>query len=96
MAFFDYIVGSSTIIAIGVYLSQEHEPLLIIPFTLVAGLSRAFQNILVDQRRHFYTKSASFENDAFCARSPEPVETSASVSRTKRASAGKKSSCAAA
>ncbi len=63
--FFDYIVGSSTIIAIGFYLSQEHDPLLIIPFTIIAGLSRAFQNILVDQRRHFYTKSNLYDNDAF-------------------------------
>jgi hypothetical protein len=63
--FFDYVVGSTTIIAIGIYLSRTHDPLLIIPFTLAAGLSRAFQNILVDQRRHFYSKSDSFETDAF-------------------------------
>jgi hypothetical protein len=63
--FFDYIVGSATIIGIGFCLSRQHDPMLIIPFALLAGLSRAFQNILVDQRRHFYSKSASYETDAF-------------------------------
>jgi len=63
--FFDYIVGSATIIGIGVCLAQEHDPLLITMLTLAAGFSRAFQNILVDQRRHFFSKSASFETDAF-------------------------------
>lgn len=63
--FFDYIVGSSTIIGIGIFLCRQHDPRLIIPFTLIAGLSRAFQNILVDQRRHFYAKSGSFDADCF-------------------------------
>jgi hypothetical protein len=63
--FFDYIVGATTIIAMGGYLCRMHEPLLIIPFMLAAGLSRAFQNIMVDQRRHFFTKSSKFDADAF-------------------------------
>jgi len=63
--FFDYIVGASTLIGIGFCLVLENDPLPIFLLTLAAGLSRAFQNILVDQRRHFYAKSDSLESDAF-------------------------------
>jgi hypothetical protein len=63
--FFDYIVGGATIIGIGIFLCRQHDPRLIIPFTLLTGLSRAFQNILVDQRRHFFVKSTSYDTDCF-------------------------------
>ncbi len=63
--FFDYIVGAATTISIGAYLCRHHEPLLIIPLILTAGLSRAFQNIMVDQRRHFFNKSLMYGSDAF-------------------------------
>jgi len=63
--FFDYIVGATMIIGMYLGLCREHDPLLLLPVALAAGLSRALQNILVDQRRHFYIKSASFEIDAF-------------------------------
>ncbi|NLP08953.1 CDP-alcohol phosphatidyltransferase family protein [bacterium] len=63
--FFDYIVGASTLIGICICLMLENDPLPIALLILAAGFSRAFQNILVDQRRHFYAKSTSLESDAF-------------------------------
>ncbi len=63
--FFDYIVGSSTIIGMGIYLLNRYDPGLVFILTVATGLSRAGQNMLVDQRRHFYTKSTLPSEDAF-------------------------------
>lgn len=57
--FFDYIVGSTTVIGIGIYLSHYYSLGIVLPLTITAGLSRMIQNLLLDQRRRFYNDANS-------------------------------------